>query len=79
MEKNVGSTDRTVRIIVGIALVALVYFGHLGETADIIAGIAAAYLLVTALLGRCLVLRMAGVDTCAKESSYSTTDDRAGL
>ncbi len=79
MEKNVGSTDRTVRIIVGIALVALIYFGHLGETADIIAGIAAAYLLVTALMSRCLVLRMVGVDTCAKESSYSTTDDRAGL
>ena len=79
MEKNVGSTDRTVRIIIGIALVALIYFGLLGDTADIIAGIAAAYLLVTAVLGRCLVLRMAGIDTCAEESSYSTTDDRAGL
>lgn len=79
MEKNVGSTDRAVRIIVGIALVALIYFGHLGETADIIAGIAAAYLLVSALASRCLVLKLAGVDTCAKEGSYSTTDDRAGL
>lgn len=79
MEKNVGSTDRTVRIIVGIALIALIYFGHLGETADIIAGIAAAYLLVTALMSRCPVLRMAGVSTSVEETPYSTTDDRAGL
>ena len=79
MEKNVGSKDRTVRIIVAVALVALIYFGHLGETADIIAAIAAGYLLVTALLSRCLVLKLAGIDTCVREAPYSTTDDRAGL
>jgi hypothetical protein len=79
MEKNVGSTDRTVRIIVGVALIALIYFGHLGETADIIAGIAAAYLLVTALVSRCPVLKMAGVSTSVEETPYSSTDDRAGL
>ena len=79
MEKNVGSGDRLFRIIVGAALAALIYFGHLGETADIIAGIAAAYLLLTALLSRCLIYKTAGIDTCVKEAPYSTTDDRAGL
>jgi len=79
MEKHVGSKDRTIRIIVGLALVALIYFGHLGETADIIAGVVAAYLLVTALLARCVVLKLAGIDTCVSETPYSTTDDRAGL
>ena len=79
MEKNVGSKDRTIRIIVGLALVALIYFGHLGETADIIAGIVAAYLLLTAIASRCVVLKLAGIDTCVHETPYSTTDDRAGL
>ena len=79
MEKNVGPGGRTARIVVGIALVALIYFGHLGETADIIAGIAAAYLLITAVLARCPLLRMTGVSTNVEESPYSTTDDRAGL
>ena len=79
MDKNVGSKDRAVRIVVGIALIALIYFGHLGETADIIAGIAAAYLLITALLSRCPMLKMAGVSTTVEETPYSTTDDRAGL
>ena len=79
MEKNVGSGDRLFRIIVGIALVALIYFGHLGDIADFIAGLAAAYLLGTALLSRCAVYKMAGIDTTTKEAPYSTTDDRAGL
>ena len=79
MEKNVGSGDRLFRIIVGIALAALIYFGHLGETADIVAGLIAAYLLVTALASRCLAYKMAGIDTTTKEAPYSTTDDRAGL
>ena len=79
MEKNVGSKDRTIRIVVAIALIALMYFGHLGETADIIAGIAAVYLLATALLSRCPVLKLAGVSTTVEETPYSTTDDRAGL
>ena len=79
MEKNVGSKDRAIRIVVAVALVALIYFGHLGDTAALIAEIGAAYLLVTALLSRCLVLKLAGIDTGAKETPYSTTDDRAGL
>lgn len=79
MEKNVGSKDRTIRIVVAVALVALIYFGHLGETADIIAGIAAAYLLLTALASRCLFYKFGGIDTTTGETSYSTTDDRAGL
>jgi hypothetical protein len=79
MEKNVGSGDRVVRIIVGIALIALIYFEHLGDIADFIAGVAAAYLIGTALLSRCVVYRMAGIDTTTEENSYSTTDDRAGL
>lgn len=79
MEKNVGSGDRVVRIIIGVAVVALIYFGHLGSTASLIAGLGAAYLLITALLARDPVYKTAGFDTCVKEGSYSTTDDRAGL
>ena len=79
MEKNVGSGDRLFRIIVAVLLVALIYFVPLTGLAAIIAGIAAAILLVTALLSRCLVYKIAGIDTTTKETSYSTTDDRAGL
>ena len=79
MEKNVGSGDRLFRIIVAILLVALIYFVPLTGLAAIIAGIAAAILLITALTSRCLMYKLAGIDTTHKEVSYSTTDDRAGL
>jgi hypothetical protein len=79
MEKNVGSGDRSVRIVIALALVALIYFAHLTGTAAIVTGIVAAALLISALLSRCLIYKLAGIDTTMKESSYSTTDDRAGL
>ena len=79
MEKNVGSGDRLFRIIAAGLLIALIFLVPLEGLAAIIAGILAAVLLVTALTSRCLMYKLAGVDTTTKETSYSTTDDRAGL
>lgn len=79
MEKNVGSGDRVVRIVIAAVLGVLIYLGQITGTAATVAGVVAALLLVSALLSRCLVYKIAGIDTCVKESSYSTTDDRAGL
>ena len=79
MEKNVGTGDKVFRIFIGLLLIGLIYFVPLTGVAAIIAGIAAAVLLITALLSRCLIYKIAGIDTTMKEVSYSTTDDRAGL
>jgi hypothetical protein len=80
MTKNVGAADRVVRIVVGLALVAIIYLQLLPPgIANIIAGIVAAYLLITGLIGRCLVYSLIDVDTSIQEQPYSTTDDRAGL
>ena len=79
MDRNVGPEDRVVRIVVGLALGVIIYLGYIEGTAAIIAGIAAAYLLVTGLVTRCLIYKVAGIDTSVHEQPYSTTDDRAGL
>jgi hypothetical protein len=79
MSKNVGPEDRVTRIVIAIGLACLIYFGTLGETAEIVTGVAAAYLLITGLLANCLIYRLIGVDTSIQEQPYSTTDDRAGL
>jgi Protein of unknown function (DUF2892) len=79
MIKNVGPADRVVRIVVGIALAGFVYLGFLDKIAAIVAGVVAAYLLITGLLGRCLLYRLADIDTTVQEQPYSTTDDRAGF
>ena len=79
MTRNVGPEDRVVRIVVAVGLAILIYFADLGDTADLVTGIVAAYLLLSGLLAWCLVYKMAGIDTSVQEQSYGTTDDRAGL
>lgn len=79
MVKNIGSPDRMFRIILALGLAALAYFHYLEGTAATVAYVAAAILAVTAVIGTCPFYALAGVDTCVKESSYSDTDDRAGL
>ena len=80
MARNVGPEDRVVRIVVALGLGVLIYMGVIGgNIATIIAGILAAYLLITGLLARCLFYKVIDVDTSVQEQPYSTTDDRAGL
>ncbi|HEX4892968.1 MAG TPA: DUF2892 domain-containing protein [Hyphomicrobiaceae bacterium] len=79
MEKNVGPEDRVVRLVVAIALGVLIYVGVLEGTAAIVTGVIAVALLLSALLSRCLIYKLIGVDTSVQEQSYSTTDDRSGL
>lgn len=79
MARNIGPEDRVVRIVVAIGLAIIIYMGALAGTAAIVAGAVAAYLLLTGLAARCLVYRLAGIDTSVQEQPYSTTDDRSGL
>ena len=79
MARNVGPEDRVVRIIVALGLAVLVYLKTLDGTAAMVAGVIAAYLLVTGLLARCAIYKLIGVDTGVQEQPYSTSDDRAGL
>jgi hypothetical protein len=79
MARNVGPEDRVVRIVLGIGLGVLAYLGVLPGIATIVMIVAAAYLLITGILARCLVYKVADIDTSIQEQPYSTTDDRAGL
>jgi hypothetical protein len=79
MARNIGPADRVVRIIIALGLALLIYLGFLAGVAAIVAGIVAAYLLVSGLLARCLVYKVVGLDTSIQEQPYSTTDDRSGL
>ena len=79
MDKNVGREDRVVRVVVGIGLAVIAYLGILPGVAAIVAALIAAYLIITGLLARCLLYKMADIDTTVQEQPYSTTDDRAGL
>jgi hypothetical protein len=79
MDRNVGPEDRVVRIVVALGLALLIYLGVLQGVVGIIVGVVAVYLLLSGLFARCLVYKVAGIDTSIQEQPYSTTDDRAGL
>lgn len=79
MTRNVGPEDRVVRIVIAIILAVPVFLQMLTGAAAVVACLIAAYLLITGLVSRCLVYKVAGIDTSVQEQPYSTTDDRAGL
>lgn len=80
MEKNVGPEDRVVRIVFGLVLVGLLYFGTIeGQIAQIVTGVIAGVLLITGLIRICPLYKLIGIDTSIQEQPYSTTDDRAGF
>ena len=79
MDRNVGPEDRVVRIVVALGLAVVIYVTGLNGIGAIAAGVVAAYLLISGLLGRCVVYKLIGVDTSVQEQPYSSTDDRAGL
>lgn len=60
MDKNVGSVDRLVRVVVGIALIAMVFVGPQTPWGWI--GIVP---LVTAGLSWCPLYTVLGIQTCA--------------
>jgi len=79
MAKNVGTQDRVVRIVAGLAIGVGAYVGGLPETALYVLYVIGAYLLLTGLFAWDLFYKLLDIDTCIQEQPYSTTDDRAGL
>lgn len=66
MNRNMGSTDRIIRLVV-VAIIAALYFtGQITGTAAIILGVVAVAFLVTSLIGWCPAYLPFHVSTCAK-------------
>ncbi len=66
MNKNMGSTDRMIRIVIA-ALVAVLYFsGRIGGTMAIVLGIVAGVFLLTSLINFCPLYKMLGINTTKK-------------
>lgn len=63
MIKNVGSTDKIIRIIVGIVLLAAGFLLSLGSTLKIILIVVGLINLVTAFTSFCLLYTLFGINT----------------
>lgn len=63
MTRNEGKVDRTLRVIVGVALISLVFVGPMTPLGWI--GLVP---LVTGLVGTCPVYSLLGINTCGDKS-----------
>jgi len=63
MGRNVGSLDKTLRYVLGIALMALSFFmlGGISTTVGIVAAAAGVILFVTGLINFCPIYRIFGI------------------
>ncbi|WP_022962465.1 YgaP family membrane protein [Halopseudomonas pelagia] len=59
MKTNMGATDRIIRIVVGVVLIALVFVGP-----QIVWGWIGIVPIVTALIGYCPAYSLLGIKTC---------------
>lgn len=66
MTQNMGNVDRTIRIIIAIAIGALYFTGRIGGTLAIVLGLFAAIFVVTSFIGTCPLYIPIGLSTRRK-------------
>lgn len=62
MERNVGGLDRIIRLVIGV-IMTIVGFIALSGAGGIIVGIIGVILLLTGLLGQCVLYRFLKINT----------------
>ncbi|PKO99774.1 MAG: DUF2892 domain-containing protein [Bacteroidetes bacterium HGW-Bacteroidetes-8] len=67
MKKNVGSTDKWIRVIIALIIVAL-YFGNvITGTLAIVLLVVAGIFILTGFVGFCGLYTLLGINTCSKK------------
>jgi uncharacterized membrane protein YtjA (UPF0391 family) len=66
MKKNMGNTDKMIRIIIAIIVAALYFTGTLTGTIGIIAMVIAGVFVLTSLVSFCPLYTLFGISTCKK-------------
>lgn len=67
MKKNMGSFDRTLRIILAIVIAALILLGQLKGIGGIVFGIVAVVFLITGIIGFCPLYSPLKINTAKGE------------
>ena len=67
MKKNMGTLDRTLRIVLALAVIVLYFMGTISGVAAIILGIFALIFIVTSVIGFCPLYVPLKISTIKKE------------
>jgi len=76
MRCNIGSTERTIRIVLGIVLLVVGYAAGLPPWASIVAYIAGAIALLTGAIRFCPLWQVLGVNTCGPSPQSSNVKEK---
>jgi len=68
MKKNMGSLDKTLRILAAIAIAILYYAGLISGAVALILGALAIVFVITSFLSFCPLYLPLGINTCKKKS-----------
>ncbi|WP_339105287.1 DUF2892 domain-containing protein [Haloterrigena salinisoli] len=66
MDKNVGGSDRLLRVVLG-AILLLIGYRNRDRTAGTLAFVAGSDVVATAVIQRCPVNAVFGIDTCSAD------------
>ena len=66
MKKNMGSTDKIIRIIIALVIGVLYYTGTISGTTALVLGAFAIIFLITSLISFCPMYVLFGISTCKK-------------
>ena len=66
MKQNMGTIDRTVRIVIALAIAVLYFTGAISGTVAVVLGVIAVVFAVTSLVGRCPAYVPFGISTCGE-------------
>ncbi len=72
MTKNMGSTDRIIRILIALCVALLYFTGRVHGALGIVLLIVAAVFLITSLMGSCPGYLPLGISTCGKSKGPSS-------
>lgn len=67
MTKNMGSTDKIVRLLVAAVIAVLYFTGIISGTLAIFLGIVAIIFVLTSLISFCPLYTLLGINTCKKK------------
>ncbi|MEK6477870.1 DUF2892 domain-containing protein [Catalinimonas sp. 4WD22] len=69
MKRNMGISDRAIRVIVALLIVVLIYSGTLSGAWAIVLGAVGGIFVLTSIMGFCPLYVLFGVNTCPAKKS----------
>ena len=69
MVKNMGQTDKIVRVVLAVVMLGLIFFAGLGSTINIILGVITVVLVGTSFVGTCPAYIPFKASTCKTEEA----------